>query len=176
MAKRRPKNEIGTPEQIKAFGRSYLRGATITELARQFQITYAIAQSWVKRCQQVWREQVADEMWLELARVDSLEAFAWEQLKKSTKPVKSTQVKKAAEEAGLPLAIVERVDKRTTGVGNAGWAGVIQWCIDYRTKVTGGYAPDRLKIDGEIRVAGQSREEFMSLIAERIKKAVESKN
>lgn len=167
---------ISTPEIIEQAGELFLRGDGMRAIAAKLDVTLVTAKKWVQQCQAVWREKVADTVGVELAKVESLERFAWQQLKKSTKPIKSKQIEKAAEKAGLSISIVKVVTKKTTGIGNTGWAGVIQWCIDYRTRIIGGYAPDRLKIETEFRVAGKSRDEVLQFVADRINKAVSSQN
>jgi len=167
---------ISTPEIVERAGELFLRGEGLVAISKKLDVTQVTAKKWIQQCQKIWREKVADTVGVELAKVESLERFAWEQLQKSTQPIKSKQIEEAAEEAGLPIAVVKVVTRRTTGIGNTGWAGVIQWCIDYRTRIIGGYAPDRLKIETEFRVAGKSKDEILQFVADRINKAASATN
>lgn len=206
-----------SPELVKQIGRAYLQGMGIFDLAKKFGFHYSTITKWVDECREIWKAQVKDEMWLELAKVDALEAFAWDQLNRSkrkfktevtkleategttvgqkptsdlkaiasedgwdepiTEPLEAKQIKQAAENVGASMTVVERVVKETRSTASTGWAAVIQWCIDYRTKVTGGYAPDRIHVTGEFRVAGHSsREEALRELGERINRAAGAHN
>lgn len=58
--------------------------------------------------------------------------------------------------------------------GEAAWLHVVEWCVDWRAKVFGHYAPKRLRIDaaGAFRVAGASIAEvdrtMLARLAERV--------
>lgn len=157
-------------------GRLHLRGKTLTEIAELINVPRMTVADWVRQCKEAWKDRAADDMHVELAKVDELEAFAWERLEQSLNPESSQKIERELSDVTRKMAETKRVLTRTKSNGSKQWADVIQWCIDYRTKVKGGYAPDRLRIEGEFRVAGQSRDDFYKELAARIAKAAEATN
>jgi hypothetical protein len=163
--------ELNVMDVQAEIGRMWLRGSTLAEIASHFDIPFPTVQVWVNKCRAAWKDRTTDDMYVELAKVDELEAFAWKRLEESLNPDKSQRTERELSEATQKFVERKKVLTKTRSNGSTQWAAVIQWCVDYRTKVKGGYAPDRLRIEGEFRVAGQSRDDFYRELAGRIQKA-----
>lgn len=164
---------IGPAEIIK-IAEWHIQHIPLTEIAERLGVDEATVRHHIRQTiRPQWEQATRRPMGEELARVDLLEKTAWECFHKSTQPATKQKMKEILAEAGDDEAgdLIERVVETTFRDGDTAWHAVIQWCIDYRTKVAGFYAPDRMKVThaGEVRVAGQTRELVDAALMERIR-------
>lgn len=116
-----------------------------------------------------WKERMSRTIDDDAAAVDLLEKVAWERFHVSMEAERRKLVKHEGVEVvdpksrkrkvqaiiaakaemsamlvrhGLEMSLVERVLTKVTQVGDAGWLQIIQWCIDWRSKVRGDYKRD----------------------------------
>lgn len=126
----------------------------------------------------LWREKRIENLGDEIAKVEAIEAVAWERFEKSQEPQTKEQIEKAlAEEGADPdtaMQIVKEVSTITQRVGEVSWLSVIQWCIEWRSKVGGYYAPTKHEFrgDGDLRVAGLSTEQIDKAMLDRLRQRV----
>lgn len=166
----RPKRgeKTKTLGNLLKFSRLYLRGVPASDLCRKFKIDTSTANNWIHTCrEQFWMPVAIMDVELEVAKSYELERFAWERLQESTQRATSEQVKYAAESAGMEMKQVQKVVAKTQRTGESTWAAVIEWCIEFRMRVGGGFAPQKVQIT-DVRVAGKSREQMCQEFSERI--------
>jgi IS30 family transposase len=169
--KRQPSRKV-TPEVRDKIEEALLKGRPLREIARNL----GLAESTIRYHQEhtiepAWRERSEERRHAEIAKVDLLERIAWERFEKSTRPETRRQIKQAMIDEGADPQIIERVLTTTTRVGEACWVSVIEWCIDWRARLHGGYSPEKhehSRRGEEFRVAGRPRQQILADIAERL--------
>ncbi|HWA99415.1 MAG TPA: hypothetical protein VG713_13025 [Pirellulales bacterium] len=155
---------------IEEVGRMYLQGVSLWSIALKFGVTvHAVEHHLNTKIKPAWRERVGNEAFIEMAKVNLLERIAYEQFARSKRKLTKETIKqelnaKALEdpEKATDPKIVERALQTIKRDGDATWLHIVQWCIDWRSKVGGHYAPERHVISGEteLRVAGLSRDDL----------------
>jgi hypothetical protein len=145
--------------------RMYLQGVTQVDIAKKYNVTnQAIRHHVEKTFKPRWMQERAATLDEEWAKVDLLYRIAWERFEESKLPQQTIHIEQAAVRAGADPKLVKRSLTRVNKTGDVGWAQVIQWCIEWKSKVGGYYAAEKHKhehtVDGSIRVAGTTPQEF----------------
>ena len=163
-----------TPQVLEGIADMFLKGVSMSRIGKAYGIDpKTVMQHLESKIRPLWREQMTVKAEEELAKVATLEAVAWEKWKESQDPMTVKKVRKELEEAKVEKTVRERIVTKRTG--EACWLDIVRWSIEHRAKIAGLYAPERHRVEhsGEIRVAGQSPEEFdaetIRLLMERIK-------
>ena len=135
-----------------------------------------------------WEQEAQAERALQMAKVNRLEAFAWDRLQASTEPQTRKQITRQVTEAlggdrdqdgqgakdqATAGEIVKGVLTKIKRTGEPRWSAIIQWCADYRARVYGYYAPTRHTVEMEdLRVAGPDRGAVDKEMVARLKEKV----
>lgn len=157
----RPGQRPRTPDQRlrdqATISRLYLRGWSFHQIAAELMKQYRddpainVSAATVARemvtIRQLWRKSAADDYLeakgKELARIDALEAAAWEAWQASVeKGTLSEQVYQKFDERDTPRS-TNRVVTRTAASGDPRHLDTIKWCIDQRCKILGLLAPTK---------------------------------
>lgn len=157
----RPGQRSRTPDQRlrdqATISRLYLRGWNFHQIAAEVMKQYRddptinVSAGTVAKemtvIRQLWRKSAADDYLeakgKELARIDALEAAAWEAWQTSVdKGTLSEQVYQKFDERDSPRN-TNRVVTRTAGAGDPRHLDTIKWCIDQRCKILGLLAPTK---------------------------------
>lgn len=122
-----------TTEILLLINRLALRGVPNTVIAKQIGCSHqTIAIVIAEKLRPLWRESIGTSKEEQIARINDLRGYAWEQLT-STAPVEfSRQVKDGKEGE-------EVVTKKIRGRGRKFWANVIQWCLAEVSRLEGHY-------------------------------------
>ena len=150
------KNErVITPEKLEVIASMWLRGNTQSSIARklgvsQKSITYHLKNS----IQPMWREELNNDLHCELAKVAEIERAAWECFEASQGDETKKVIKERLMDATHNIELAERITSTLKREGSPAWMDVIRWCIDFRAKIAGHYAPTRMEVD-DFRVAGK---------------------
>lgn len=133
----------------------YLQGWTQAQIAQEMDRTPAQVFHDLKVVRQIWLDNSLAAMTeikaRELAKIDEVEKEAWEAWRESKKEhiasslkvVEPTMVAAGAPVPGMQTKQTKR-EKRT---GSVEYLNTIQWCIEQRLKIFGGYAPAKLQVD-----------------------------
>jgi|LSQX01.1.fsa_nt_gb hypothetical protein len=123
-----------------------------------------------ERIRPLWHERMRSRLAEDLAKVDLLEATAWERFESHTPGETHEQTEKALLEGGSRLKIVKQATRTVTKTGEIGWLQIVQWCLDFRAGIHAHYAPTRHHVDrgSEMRVAGMSPVEVDQLMLQRL--------
>jgi hypothetical protein len=105
----------------------------------------------------MWREEIISDMHSELAKLAEVERVAWACFEASRGDETKEIVKDRLIEETGNLELTERITSKLKREGSAAWMGVIQWCLDFRAKLMGSYAPTKVEVEG-FRVAGSEAE------------------
>ncbi len=142
----RPKGKAAMgPEELEKLSRLYLRGFSLTNLAKIFGVSDTTISHHLDQFRVRWRDSQKGLLEEELAKVRELERVAWECFELSKEPeirrvVKRTtnaKLKNELKRKGADAELVEQSITRTTRIGSTAYLQIIQWCIEYRAKVMG---------------------------------------
>lgn len=178
-----------TPEVLEEISLALLHGQSCLATAKRLEIDESTVRHYRdKVLRPQWEAEAQAQRGMQLAKIDRLEAFAWDRLYASTKPMRRKQIRQAVADvikgkrgAGKAdgtkgdrdLEIVERVMGSVTKIGEACWAQIIEWCGDYRARVFGYYAPTKHMLElNELRVAGPDPEAVDEGMLERLMQKV----
>lgn len=155
-----------TPAALLEINRLWLEHVPITAIAERYGVTDEAIRYWIKKeIKPAWQERARGDLDELLAKVELIERTAWERFHSDAPCETREQIEEAlrdAKEDGEPsMEIIRRAMRRVSRPGQAAWLQVIGWCLDFRAKIHGHYAAQRIQheVAGELRVAGMSRQE-----------------
>lgn len=121
----------------------YLTGKSQTEIAVHFGINQSSISRDIKAIQKAWLNQAVSSFDVmqsrELARIDQLEREYWDAWERSCQSLETTAVVKGRMNDGKMIGD-EATKTIKTQAGDPRFLNGIQWCIEQRLKIFGGYA------------------------------------
>ena len=129
-----------TDRRVKV-ARDYLAGDYQTVIAERYGVSQGTISNDLKAIRLQWQEEYAatfDTMVAEqLAKIDKIERQAWQAWEDSKKDAETVTQEGTAE-------MVAKITKKRVGqTGNPQFLQQVQWCIEQRLKIIGGYAKDK---------------------------------
>ena len=175
----RPKknNAAVTPEKLDIIGKLWLRGHSYRSIATHIGVDEKTIRHHLNaKIKPEWREELRNELHVELAKVAHVEQVAWRCFEVSQGDETRETVKERLIDETNNLALAEKITSKLKREGSTAWIAVIQWCIDWRAKVAGTYSATKIDV-GDYRVAGKGTgdvdkemmERLSSLVADRHK-------
>jgi ribosomal protein S7 len=168
---------IGPAEQA-VIARMYLQNYSNYEIGESLGVDEKTVRHHLEfNIRPVWIHSTRRVSEIELAKVDQIERIAWQAFEKSQNDETRETIKHELVEGDgkdgkkkADMKIVERALTTITTTGSTAWIQVIQWCIDFRSKILGHYAAHRVNINygGEVRVAGKTRKDIDKELVQRI--------
>ena len=166
----RPKanNKVVTPEVMEKIGRLWVRGWTYRAIAAEVGVSATtVGHHITATIKPQWKEELNSDMHSELAKLAEVERVAWACFEASRGDETKEIVKERLIEETGNLDLAERITSKLKREGSAAWMGVIQWCLDFRAKLQGSYAPTKVEVEG-FRVAGAGAEAVDRRMMERL--------
>lgn len=134
--------------QVAVIRGMYLTGKPLAAIAEKTGLTRVTVSKHISSLRKEWlaesREDHADHIAKELAKLDHLEATYWDAWEKS----KAAKVRISTKEQGDPMVLVEKLRSRENCVGQSQFLEGVRWCIDRRSKLLGLDAPERKELFG----------------------------
>jgi|TARA_R110000824_G_scaffold41446_6_gene123361 predicted transcriptional regulator len=158
----RPKSteRVVTPEVLEKIGRLWCRGWTYRAIAAEIGVVQStVIHHMNTTIKPQWKSDLNSDMQNELAKLAEVERVAWACFEASRGDETKEIVKDRLVEETGNLELAERVTSKLKREGSAAWMGVIQWCLDFRAKLMGSYAPTKVEVEG-LRVAGSDASEI----------------
>jgi transposase len=159
----RPRKNAITEASRMVIEQMLLRGHSYREIGEHLGVKkFAIEHQIKKYIRPVWQQRMESIREEEFAKVALLEKIAWERFEASKNPVKHVTIEKEAATAGADLKLVKRMLSKHRRTGEVCWLQVVQWCLDWRARMRGDYAAQKMQhtVSGDVRVAGMSAEQF----------------
>ena len=148
------KNKVVTPEVLEKIGRLWVRGWTWRAIAAEVGVSSTtVGHHITATIKPQWRKELNSDLHSELAKLAEMERVAWACFEASRGDETKEIVKDRLIEETGNLELAERITSKLKREGSAAWMGVIQWCLDFRAKMQGSYAPTKVEVEG-FRVAG----------------------
>lgn len=126
--------------------RMALQQFTQHEIAEELHVSRSQVSYDLKQIRIQWQQRAASSMDSimaeQLAKIDEVERQAWEAWFRSLEPFQRRSQWARADEDGQPVPTTAVVHT-DPGAGDVRWMGVIQWCIEQRVRIYGGYARDK---------------------------------
>ena len=151
------------PVQLDLAERELIRGRSVAAIAKELGVHPSTLQEQVDRhLRPAWRAKLRRAAEIELAKIDHLEAIAWQKMLGNEPGETQTEISRELLEGGSSLELVKIATRRIRRPGSTAWAMVIQWAIELRCKLLGHYkaADARIEEKDEFRVAGMSTDEL----------------
>jgi hypothetical protein len=154
----------------------WLQGVGESKIAERLGISRATVRYHLDRTIfPLWQNTMRSKLKEDLAKVALIERTAWERFHSAEPGETREHVEKALLEGGRKPRIVKQAVSKVTRTGEIAWIQVVQWCLEFRARVHGHYAPTRHHVDtgGELRVAGKTPsevdQEMLKLLEEKVK-------
>ena len=150
---------VVTPAVLERIASMWLQGVSEAKTAAALGVSRATIRHHLDaKIIPLWRERMRSQLDVDLAKVHLIEQTAWERFDSAEPSETRESVEKALLDGGREPRLVRQAVQKVTRVGELGWLQVIQWCLDFRARVHGYYAPARHTRDlgGELRVAGMT--------------------
>ena len=160
-----------TPEVRELIAKRWLQGRTASAIGREIGIDEkAVRYHMETFIRPLWHEKLVAMKGQELAKIDLLESTAWDRFLDAAPGEIVENIERALTEDGNRLRVIKKVMRQVTKVGDSAWLDLVKWCIDWRSKVFGYYAPTRHQIDtgSELRVAGKTPNEVDEAMFDRL--------
>ena len=181
MAKKRKagrpkKNEVViTPAKQEIIAKMWLRGATLSTIAKRLKVDKKTVSYHLKHTiKPMWLEELSTDLGSEMAKVAEVERVAWECFEASQGDETKKIVKERLMETTHSIELAERITSSLKREGSTAWMDVIRWCLDFRAKIAGHYAPTRMEVD-DFRVAGKALGEVDNEMMQRLAKLVQER-
>jgi DNA-binding transcriptional ArsR family regulator len=174
---KRSERAIG-PKQLDTIASMYLQHATISEIAAALKVAHSTVRHHLDtHVKPTWAAEARKDLHAELARVALIEKTAWERFHASQKPQTKRQIRKELADAGGDEKIIEKILTRTTRTGEVAWIQVVQWCLEFRARIFGHFAPSKYQVEsaGEFRVAGATATEITEQMLARLQERMEER-
>ena len=167
----RPGRRPVTPEVLQKIGRMWLRGQNNCEIAKEIGVDESTVRYHLQNhIRPIWHEDMRSRLAEDLAKVALLERTAWERFESKVPCETHAQVEKALLEDGNKPRIVKQAVRKITRTGEVAWLQIVQWCLEFRARIHGHFAPTRHQVyDGsEFRVAGMTPVQVDQMMLERL--------
>lgn len=151
----------------------YVQGYSIRDVwkkfneTREYNLAYTTVANELQNIREMWINHYLDEydanLAKELAKIDNLEARAWEEWERSRRDLEEAeQWEKEHTGTNVTGKVVQTQKSKNTRVkkikreGNVEYMRTIQWCIQQRCRILGLDAPQRIEVDwkSQARQAG----------------------
>lgn len=135
----------------------YLAGKSQSEIGAELGHGQQMISYYLRKMQAEWRTQysadVATIMTAQLARIDLIEATAWEEYERSQANAQRRVTTTSKEPVGSGedggTRTTTRTQLHTEGrLGDPRYLERISWCVEQRIKICGGYAPTKGELSG----------------------------
>ena len=166
----RPKKgqPVMTPEKLEVIARSWLRGKSYRAIAAEIGVDHKTVAFYLNsQIKPEWREELNNELHVEMAKVAQIEQVAWECFGSSQDDETRETVKERLIDQTNNLELAEKITSKLKREGSTAWIAVIQWCIDWRAKVAGTYSATKIDV-GDYRVAGKATGDVDKEMMERL--------
>lgn len=156
------------PDTIEAIMDDWLRGTTISELSRTYGVDRKNVGALIERHRPGLNDRMGRNANELLAEAALIRREAWKMYHSSSEPL-TPQALTAILEMARPngtkvpqLKIIEKLLSRLVAKtqGDPTWLHLVQTSLEFEARVRGYYAPARLEIEGEFRVAGIAPEDL----------------
>lgn len=135
--------KVKTANRRAEIAEMYLAGKYQSEIAAHFGVNQSSISRHIKAIQQEWLNRAVSSFDVmrsrELARIDQLEREYWEAWERSCQSLETTAVVKGRMNEGKMIGD-EATKTIKTQAGDPRFLAGIQWCIEQRLKIFGGYA------------------------------------
>jgi hypothetical protein len=164
-------HEVVTPCMIEQIAELWLQQVSETKIAAEMEIDRKTVHYHLESTiWPLWRENMRSKLAVDLAKVGLIEKVAWARFD-SLEPAETHEViEQSLLENGTEPQTVKNIIRRVTRNGEVSWLHVIQWCLEFRAKIHGHFAPTRHHVDngGELRVAGMTPTEVDTKMLKRL--------
>ena len=174
----KPSTPVITEAEREIIATMHLQHRTNVEIATELGCTEGTIRHHLKHhIKPVWHARHGAQLSQELARVNLLERIGWERFYVSLEPETRTQAKFLVAKAGADPQLIEEAITKIQTTGNSTWVDLIKWCIDWRCRIFGSYAPTKIhrQIDNELRVAGKTPSEVDREMLQRLQEKLEER-
>lgn len=136
----------------------YLKGWQQKDIAKELGMTESTVSRDLENLRKDWIASAAmnfdDAKARELAKIDRMEREAWVawELSKTpdaNAPDANMRGKKTVTQTGVEGKATEFQQTRETSPGDPQYMKVIQWCVEQRLKIMGGYAAEKREVTGK---------------------------
>ncbi len=157
----RPKQQKIGPDELEIIEREIIRGRPVAAIARDLKVHHSTVQQQVDtHLRPAWRAKLRRGAEIELAKIDHLEAIAWERMDQVEQAEDRETVTKELTKDGADAVLIKRMNMKLRRRNATGWVAAIEWCIEMRCKLLGHFAPTKVKVEEEgLRVAGKTIDE-----------------
>ena len=166
------------PDELDLIEREIIRGRSVSAVARELDVHPSTVQGHLERqLRPAWQSKLRRGAEVELAKIDHLEAIAWERMDRDEPAESRKTVIEGLREGGADLELVQRMNTSLKRRNATGWVAVVQWCIEMRCKLLGHFAATKVKVEekDEFRVAGMSTDELDAKMMKMLLEKVEEK-
>lgn len=117
-----------------------------------------------------WRQSRQGAFDTNIAKIDMIERIAWERFYANEPGETARQIEKALTKKTGKLRIVKDAVRTVTTTGSTAWIQIVEWCVEFRSKMYGWQPPaeHKITIGGELRVAGQSPSDVDQAMLQRL--------
>jgi hypothetical protein len=177
----RQEEKFGTPENLRNVEIMYLQGVPILHIARKYGVSDACIHYHLNtKIKPRWNKLLEAGREQEIAKVARLEEVAWERFFASMKLgtfAGQAEIEALLEKQELPYTTILKIMRKFEKTGETSWLNIVQWCIEWRTKIGGFYAAERIRHEGSVdfRVAGQPKEVLQGRMLSRILELVKQR-
>ncbi len=147
MSSRAEASKVKIEERRNRVARLYCEGKTQLEIGKQVGISKPTVCRDLKEVRKEWLEQrtsdVEQRALIELAKIDNLEAEAWDSYHKSKAPAVETKTE-TPDKAGDAPAVGKVTKTIRDRLPETQFLDVVRWCIEQRCKMLGLLAPTKI--------------------------------
>lgn len=152
-----------TPAVLAKVSSMWLEGVAVTKIAEAVKVSEGTVRGYIRdHIRPAWERDLQHDRAMLLAKVAHMEEIAWKKFHskapaESIRSVKRELVDETDEKATVDKVLKHEDTRRNIfRPGQVAWLQVVQWCLEYRAKIDGMFAPQRHEINGsaELRVAG----------------------
>lgn len=152
-----------TPAMLAKVSAMWLEGVALNRIAQVVKVSEGTVRGYIRdHIRPAWERDLQHDRAMLLAKVAHMEEIAWERFHSKAPAESIRSIKRELVDATEDAIAVEKVcksEKTRRNIfrpGQVAWLQVVQWCLEYRAKLDGMFAPQRHEINGsaELRVAG----------------------
>jgi len=161
-------DKLFTPEVLLQVEEWWASAVSYTEIARRLGCSWTTVRDHVRRhILPKWREMETCQREALEAQVARMQAVATQKFSESTSPQTRKTIEQGLTKGGVDPRVVRRVLTKISRTGEPQWWSIVQWCIDWKTRVGGHYAA--IKVQTTTRSAGMDPKEHHQRMLERLR-------